>query len=69
MKTLTRRRVPTDADLERFGFTSGQITQLTRLRDSYPYIEWTTSAREWRELCFLRWRVQAQRMSLPSCSR
>lgn len=66
MDAFITRRVATEADLARAGFTSTQIARLVNLRASYPYIEWTTSLQEWHQLCFLKWRVQVGRIGSPT---
>lgn len=46
------------AELVAEGFSVAEIAALERVARGYPWAEWCESAREWRALQFLRWRVR-----------
>lgn len=41
--------------LEEAGFTRVEIERLRRLRETYPYIEYVDSRRQWHRLRFVKW--------------
>lgn len=45
----------TELQLQKEGFSADEIARLRDLRDTYPYIEYVDSRREWHHLRFVKW--------------
>lgn len=44
-----------EATLKQDGFSSEEIARLRELRDTYPFVEFVDSRREWHRLRFVKW--------------
>ena len=45
----------TDPGLDLSEFSPEEIERLRHLRETYPYIEYTDSPRQWQRLRFVKW--------------
>ena len=55
MSTAARVSEVTESELDLSQFTQHELEQLRRLRENYPYIEYTDSRRQWHRLRFAKW--------------
>jgi hypothetical protein len=63
-RLTAQRRIVTEDDLARQGFSPEQIQALVFLRDRYPVIEFVNSRIGCERLVFLRWYYRAGRIAV-----